>query len=181
MNVQKPLCVLGVMTTEKGLLIKDDMLKWLQPIYDVTIVEHEGSQFELPALLRAQELASDTNRPVLYLHTRGAVNEYPTTKRTHEMWRREFGDQFLKYQALVNLTHTPLVVAPYIDISYCHRYNGFIANPAAWRIAPLKPTQERHDYESIWKGVPGVQHIGTLMQYECNMINHIRTHLLNNF
>ena len=177
----KPLCVLGVMTTEKGMKIKKEMLAWLEPLYDVTVVEHDGSQFELPALLRAKELSFIHARPVLYLHTRGAVNEYITTAATHRMWRKEFGEQRLKYQAIVNLTNHPTVVAPYIDKSYCHRYNGFIANAAAWHIATLAPTEERHDYESIWRDKQGVQHIGTLLQYEDTRIEEIRWHLRNNF
>lgn len=42
----KPLCVLGIVDSEKGREIASEMLEWLEPIYDVHKVYHDGSLFE---------------------------------------------------------------------------------------------------------------------------------------
>ena len=37
MNKRK--CILGVLKSEEGLKIKEEMLSWLSPLYDVELVE----------------------------------------------------------------------------------------------------------------------------------------------
>jgi hypothetical protein len=53
------------MTTEKGLLIANEMRQWLCNVYDVHEVVHDGSLYELPALLEAQRISRETGEPVL--------------------------------------------------------------------------------------------------------------------
>jgi len=42
----KPLCVIGIVNNERGLKIAEEMLDWLNPIYEVHKVYHDGSKFE---------------------------------------------------------------------------------------------------------------------------------------
>lgn len=175
----KPICVLGVMTNERGVAIAQRMHEWLIP-YEVHEVLHDGTAFERPALLEAQRIARETRRPVLYLHTRGAVNVYNTTEWTHRMWRHEFGDQWRKYQLLAQ-SERPAVFAPFVDWDCYTRYNGFIANAAAWDKAPLPAYKDRHDYEHIWETVPDVDVIGTLIHKPDGAIKEIREYLRINF
>lgn len=179
MNEGKPICVLGVMTNERGLMIAKQMREWLIP-YDVHDVLHDGTQFEYPALKEAKRLACLYNAPVLYLHTRGAVNVYTTTAQTHKMWRREFGEQWRKYQLLVK-TDRPAVFAPFVDWDSYTRYNGFIANAAAWKRAKIEKCDERHEYEHIWDIDPEVDVIGTLIHKPDHAIKEIREYLQVNF
>lgn len=167
----KPLCVLGVLGNEKGNKIMSDMLQWLLPVYHVHICTHDGSRFELPALQEAKRVALEYDVPVLYIHTRGAVNEWPTTAPTHRMWRREFGDQWRKYFTLAS-ADAPLVVAPFVDAAKTTRYNGFVANPAAWAKVDLQPTADRMDYERLWRGMD-VPVIGTLLHAEESRLKEI--------
>lgn len=175
----KPLCVLGVLDTEKGLEIANAMLTWLSPPYDVRVVFHDGTQFELPALKEAQRISMETGQPVLYLHTRGAVNTWRTTAPTHKMWCEEFGVQWRKYQQLVD-DPRPTIACPFADANGEHRYNGFIANAAAWAMADLQPSDDRMVYEHIWRG-KDVRLIGTLIQSDVNDVKKIRQYLYRNY
>lgn len=177
-NQNKPLCVLGTMNNEKGLRIAAELRAWLCPVYDVHEVMHDGSAFELPALKRAQELSIQTREPVLYIHTRGAVNTYPTTIPTRKMWREEFGVQWQKYFTLAR-TDTPLVVCPFVDDDGETRYNGFVANTAAWELIDLKPSADRMIYERLWRGRGCV--VGLLIHSPHNDIKKVRQYLYNNY
>lgn len=179
MNRVKPICVLGVLGNERGNAIMADMLKWLLPIYKMHICVHDGTQFELPALKYAQKVAADTHAPVLYLHTRGAVNVWRTTQPTHNMWREEFGVQWRKYQQLVD-DPRPTIACPFADAKGVHRYNGFVANAAAWALADLRPSDDRMVYEHLWRG-QDVRLIGTLIQSDVNDVKKIRKYLYCNY
>lgn len=175
----KPICVLGVMTTQKGLQIANEMTEWISPIYDVQTVFHKGTQFELPALQYAKAVAVREGLPVLYLHTRGAVNTYETTVPTRKMWREEFGEQYLKYQALASCGQAA-VFAPFVDWGGITRYNGFIATAEAWDKVELKPSDDRHYYERIWRDTD-VAVIGTLIHSQERAIEKIRKFLMTNY
>ena len=153
-NTRKPLCVLGVLDTEKGNAIAKDMLEWLCPLFTVHVVRHDGSLFEQPALRYMQELCKKTNRPCLYLHTRGAVHEHKTTVHTHEMWRQEFR-HIDEYMAMVKGSK-PQVVCPLSGPNGETWYNGFVANAAAMRAIPdIEPNDDRYFFEwRMFKDVP---------------------------
>ena len=138
-------------------------------------VYHNGKQFELPALREAQRLAIERNEPVLYIHTRGAVNTWRTTIPTRRMWREEFGRQWRKYFTLAD-RHEPLVVCPFVDKDKETRYNGFVANPAAWAALNVQPTQDRMDYERLWAKTD-VPVIGLLLTRDDYAIKDIRKYL----
>ena len=175
----RPICVLGILDTKKGVEIANAMERWLCRVYDVHEVLHDGSQFELPALKRAKEIACLYRVPVLYLHTRGAVNVWRTTAPTHKMWCEEFGVQWRKYQQLVDDAR-PTIACPFADANGEHRYNGFIANAAAWAMADLQPSDDRMVYEHIWRG-KDVRLIGTLIQSDVNDVKKIRQYLYRNY
>ena len=167
------------MKNPAGLEIAKEMRRWLYEVYDVREVEHDGSQFELPALQMAQTLSLKNDVPVLYVHTRGAVNVYPTTRPTHNCWRDQFGRQWRKYFALAK-TDTPRVLCPFVDYDRETRYNGFVANPAAWRQIELKPTRDRFDYERLWIN-KDCEVIGLLIHSDVWDIKRIRKYLERNY
>ena len=175
----RPICVLGILDTKKGVEIANAMERWLCRVYDVHEVLHDGTQFELPALKRAKEIACFYRVPVLYLHTRGAVNVWRTTAPTHKMWCEEFGVQWRKYQQLVD-DPRPTIACPFVDAYGEHRYNGFVANAAAWDMADLQPSDDRMVYEHIWRG-KDVRLIGTLIQSDDNDVKKIRQYLYRNY
>ncbi len=174
----RPLCVLGTMANENGLKIAAELRKWLSPVYTVHEVIHDGSAFEYTALKKAQELSIQTREPVLYIHTRGAVNVYPTTIPTRKMWREEFGTQWQKYYALAR-TEAPRVLCPFVDDGGITRYNGFVANTAAWETIDLRPCADRMRYERLWQGRGCT--FGLLIHSEQNDIKKIRKFLQINY
>lgn len=175
---RKPLCVFGVMNNANGVRIAAEMLTWLRMVYDVTIIEHDGSQFEYPALKAAQELSISTGQPVLYIHTRGAVNVWRTTIPTREMWKDQFCCQWKKYFDLT-ACREPRVLCPFVDDDGETRYNGFVANTAAWQMVDLKPSADRMVYERLWRGKGCVY--GLLIHSTQNDIKKVRKYLYDNY
>lgn len=133
MNKRK--CVLGVLKSEEGLKIKEEMLSWLSPLYDVICVEQEapGELFEYPAIKMACDISENTYQPVLYIHTKGAGNPRPQQAWLRTFWKGEFADHIDLYFDKVN-TLSPTVAAPFVSKTnkICW-YNGFVMNPAAAR------------------------------------------------
>lgn len=175
----RPICVFGIMDTPKGQTIADEMRPWLKQHYQLIEVWHDGSQFELPALQEAKRLSLQFNVPVLYIHTRGAVNEWRTTIPTRKMWAYEFGVQWRKYFDIAR-SSMPTVVCPFTDYDRETRYNGFVANPLAWRVANLYPSMDRMVYERLWCKEPSVRVLGTLIDGNAD-IKTIRKFLLLNY
>ena len=176
---QRPLCVLGILNNPNGQAIAQEMRAWLEPVYGLCEVWHDGSQFELPALTRAKQLSLQLNVPVLYLHTRGAVNTWRTTIPTRKMWAYEFGVQWRKYFDIARCNEA-CVVCPFTDYDKETRYNGFVANPLAWRVANLVPSTDRMYYERLWCKEPSVRVLGTLID-GCADIKTIRKYLYTNY
>ena len=183
-NTTRPAVVLGVLDTPKGREIGERMQEWLQRsgYKDVHVYRHDGKRYEYPALKYAQEYAAETGKPVMYLHTRGAVNTWETTEQTHRMWRHEFGDLAGFYATLINAHHGACVVAPFVDNSGTHRYNGFIANAEAWKRANIPArVEDRHEYEHLWRGVVGVAQMGVCIHASENKIKEIREYLSEHY
>lgn len=174
-----PICVLGVIDTPEGRRIANEMKLWMSPVFEIFEVDHDGTQYELPALLSAKAISEATGEPVLYLHTRGACNVHRTTGPTHRMWREEFGRQWRKYFTLAQIAD-PLVVAPFVDNNKTTRYNGFVANPAAWAAINIEPKADRMEFEHLWRGTV-VDVLGLLINRDERDIQGIRTYLYNNF
>ena len=128
--VKKHRCVLGVLKTQQGLKIKDEMLTWLSKYYDVITVEQEapGELFELPGLAMAAELCYITHEPVLYLHTKGAAMQNNAQPMVRKCWEIEFGENRETYFELVN-TDRPTVAAPLVaKKNHVCWFNGFVMN-----------------------------------------------------
>lgn len=51
------IAVLGVLKTQEGLRVKEEMLEWMRPVFDVLTVEQEapGALYEYPALVDTDE------------------------------------------------------------------------------------------------------------------------------
>ena len=85
-------CVLGCLRNERGLQIRDEMLKWIQLKYQTWIVyqDYPGSLYEYPALKVAQEISLSSKKPVLYLHTKGVFNDNPSQYIVRALWWQTF-------------------------------------------------------------------------------------------
>lgn len=176
----KPLCVLGVLDTPKGNEIKDKMLEWLRPIYEVCVVYHDGTAFEYPALRFMQSLLMRENRPCLYIHTRGAVNRWNTTDATHRMWREQFGTNFGTYFSLVNVDY-PAVACPFSGSDKKTWYNGFVANQKAMaEIGTITPHEDRMYFENMFANT-AVNVKGVLVDYGTGNPNTARQYLLEHY
>lgn len=155
------LCVLGALDTERGHEIAAQMLQWLEPLYSVYVVWHGPETFEYEPLQFAKNLSCmHQHAPVLYLHTRGAVNVHKTTEPTHRMWREQFGERAGLYFHVAENRH-PLVVCPFTGSKGITWYNGFVANGAAWRQITIPKPSDRMKYERLFCG-SGIPVIGLL-------------------
>jgi hypothetical protein len=176
----RPICVFGVLLTDEGKKIKAEMLEWLEPIYEVHLIEQEppGKLFEYPAIKEAIELSIERNLPVLYIHTKGAGNPvrgtapcpaYPVGYRAidcmpsnrcnedwqgcvRNMWKHEFTENRDKYFEAVNVDHS-MVACPYHSKNNRITWqNAFVMNPQA--AVEVKETfiqtTNRYYYECIF-------------------------------
>ena len=163
MNKRK--CVLGVLKTELGLKIKEEMLAWLEPVYDVTLVEvnpPNDIEFELPFIKKACEVAIESNEPVLYLHTKGAAMQNSAQPRVRNFWRIEFGKNADTYfNSLLN--DTASVSAPIVGTEkpVCW-FNGYVMNVQAAKaiLNTLSPHTDRYWFEQSLLGEAGVKTVG---------------------
>lgn len=127
-------CVLGVLKTEEGLRIKEEMLAWLKPVYDVTLMEVDPPndiEFELPFIKKACEVSIESNEPVLYLHTKGAAMQNNAQALVREFWHKIFtneADSYFKYVDTVEPTCSSPIVSKEKHTCW---FNGFILNVAA--------------------------------------------------
>lgn len=125
-------CVLGVLKTEEGLRIKEEMLSWLEPFYDVETVEVDPPndvEFELPFIKRACEVALENRESVLYLHTKGAAMPNRAQPIVREMWKRIFTEKRDDYFRIADDREDTAVIAPFAarERKICW-YNGFVMN-----------------------------------------------------
>ena len=155
-TLSHPLCVLGCIDTLEGREIAGEMLCWLKWYYDVHEVWHDGTLYEQPALRYAQDLSKLTGQPVLYLHTKGACNHVHRSRLIRKLWRREFVRNMGRYGNAI-LGDAPAVACPFTGADRFTRYNGFIANAAAWAaIPPIEPNADRAVFEWLWRDTPEV-------------------------
>lgn len=184
----KNLCVLGVLLTKEGKKIKQEMLNWLNPEYNVMCIEQEppGKQFEYPAIKYAAKLAVDINKPVLYIHTKGAANPIPNwavrmmnkdfnvpstakpedcQKVIRNLWKNEFtGERVKEYFKKCN-TNNPTVCCPYTGKEKWTWWNAWIINPTAaeFLLKNLKQTDYRWYYERVFSNIKEINVIGMRM------------------
>lgn len=184
----KNLAVLGVLLTDDGKKIKDEQLSWLNTEFDVTCIEQEppGKEFEYPAIKYTAELSVNTNKPVLYIHTKGAANPIPgwsarmmnkkfnvpssarpedCQKVIRNLWENEFtGERLEEYISNCN-TDKPTVCCPYTGKEKWTWWNAWIINPSAAKIllTKLKQTDYRWYYERIFADIKEISVIGMRM------------------
>ena len=128
-------CVMGVLRTENGLKIKQRISRYLNPRFSIFYVEQDppGTLFEYPAILFALKLATDVNKPVLYIHTKGAADPHHMWYQTpvKKLWEREFGTDKVVSTYTRACTDTPTVICPIAGSAKQTWWNGMIINPAA--------------------------------------------------
>jgi len=158
-------CVLGVLKTELGLKIKEEMLAWLSPLYDVETIEVDppnNQLFELPFIKRACEVSVETNEPVLYLHTKGAAMPNNCQPIVRAMWEDAFTIHADVYFSAVD---QPFATAssPFVNsLTGTCWYNGFVMNPAAAKniLNILTPHPNRYWFETGMLAEAGVRVTG---------------------
>ena len=154
LDENKPSCVVGVLTTENGKVIADELYEMLNPKYNVYKVEQEppGREFEYPAINFAIDLCKTKKlKQVLYLHTKGAVYSRPIAKQVRQgLWKQEFVDNIDWYLTTCD-TDKPTVACPATNNSGTTWYNGFFINLPACEIVTLKKELcNRYYYEHIF-------------------------------
>jgi len=165
MNKRK--CVLGVLKTEAGLKIKEEMLSWLSPIYDVITVEVDPPndiEFELPFIKKACEVSIESNEPVLYLHTKGAAMQNNAQPIVRNMWKHEFGVNHETYFNMVNINEpccASIIASAKNKICW---YNGFVLNNLAAKqiLKILTPHTDRYWFEQQMLAEANVKVIGNI-------------------
>lgn len=98
------LCVLGVLTTDAGVEIEKEMVNILQKHYHIieVIQNAPGVLYEYPALKYAQKLVSETNKPCLYVHTKGAASINYIQPHVRMLWYTQFVNHKNEYFKLVD-------------------------------------------------------------------------------
>lgn len=195
------LAVLGVLKNETGLMIKKEMLSWMEKEHDVLCIEQEppGILFEYPAIYTALKLSIEMEEPVLYLHTKGAGNkiphnykiammssdiDYPKSAIPEDcqrivrlMWKKEFsGERIKKYLDILN-TQDPYIVCPFAGPNRVTWQNGWIINPAAAKIAIKKfhKSDNRYYFENFLQEMPEIDLYGMLLNdFDWNEKSHKR-------
>lgn len=148
------ICVLGVLKTEEGLRVKDEMLHWLRPVHNVYAVEQEapGALYEFPAMALAFEMCHKAQAPVLYIHTKGAANPHMVQGMVRKMWQGEFGNQqkMKEYLDLVQ-TDEPRLACPVMGDDSQTWFNAFVINPAAASVLrdTVRPSADRYFFECV--------------------------------
>lgn len=159
-----------------GLDIEAELKNAFSEKYDVIVVRHDGKRFEGDGIEFAIKLSIDTNMPVLYIHTKGAINnrkivnvkmfckkhdikdirpenikERSIPKYVRNMWKNEFIYNMDKYVDSMDMK-VPMVVCPYTGSKKITWLNGFIINPLAAK--ELKKTfhmdRNRFYYEQMF-------------------------------
>lgn len=159
----KTLCVFGVLNTQRGNEIAEEMLSWLTVDYDVDLILHDGSDFEYPAMKYAFDKSAHNNEPVLYVHSKGAFNKSYIADCTRKLWRKEFVDNKEWYINCVSV-NTPKIACPFTGKKKTTWLNGFIANSEASAILRnLSKTRNRYYYETLPFHHKGVAVEGRIM------------------
>ena len=148
------ICVLGVLKTEEGLRVKEEMLQWLRPVHNVYAVEQEapGALYEFPAMALAFEMCHKAQTPVLYIHTKGAANPHMVQGMVRKMWQGEFGnpEKAKEYLKLVDGVE-PRLAAPVVGDDSQTWFNAFVMNPAAAAVLrdTVRPSADRYFFERV--------------------------------
>lgn len=151
------LCVLGCLLTEAGEAIKREMIEQFRKKYDIIAVNQEppGKFYEFPALSFAQIVSIKSDKPVLYVHTKGAghsQNVYNQAK-CRKMWYDEFINHYDEYINYLTV-HSDEVMCPFTGSTKYTWINGFMAGVTAWKNVKIQQTVDRFYYEYIFRDYP---------------------------
>lgn len=154
-NIAGRLCVYNCLDTPRGLEIAAEMLSWLEPLYRVHVVHHDGSRFEYWGIKYLKELVERTGQPCLYLHTKGACNKPARSMLVRRMWRCEFGDEdrAKMYFDVVDCERS-VIACPIGEPRKIPSYNGFVVNKAACEAFEVGFNGDRLLYEQMWRDKP---------------------------
>ena len=141
------LAVMGVLKTQKGLLIKDRISRYLIPRFDILYIEQEppGVLFEYPGIKYSLQLAIDMDEPVLYIHTKGASDPNHMWYQTpvKKLWEQEFGSKKVEISYQKVCCDQATIICPIAGTNNETWWNGMIINPAAAKI--ILPTLKSPD------------------------------------
>lgn len=161
------LAVMGVLKTEKGLIIKEKITKYLKPRFDILYIEQDppGKLFEYPAIKYALQLAIETNEPVLYIHTKGAADPCHAWYQTpvKKLWEKEFGTEKVEETYKRVCCEEPTVICPIAGSANQTWWNGMIINTAAAKLLmkTFHYDRNRYYYEFNMCNVPGMKVISS--------------------
>ena len=176
-------CVFGVLKTPIGLKIKDEMLEWLYPLFEVFTVEQEppGTLFEYPAINLVLHMCVETNEPIMYIHTKGAANVNINNTNVRYAWKDQYENHLQDYLNAINIKK-PLVVCPWTGPKKTTWFNSWIITPLAASIL-LKTfhiDKNRFYYESMFKNQPKIEVKGILANDCEHPIDVIETYKAKN-
>ena len=146
------IAVIGCLKTDKGMIILKELLSWVPNKFHTYIVYQDppGNLYEYPAMKWAKDVAKLFNKPVMYIHTKGAVYT-----RVENNWvRASWKDFYLNHFEWINKTisNNNTVYCLYTGKTKIPWFNSFIATPDAWEKAKIIQTTDRWYYEQgIWK------------------------------
>lgn len=165
------ICIFGILDNDIGRDIRDEMKQWLEEKYDIVMVyqDNPGLLYEYPALIMAQFISIYMNKPVLYIHTKGAWNIYGngySQVAVRNLWKHEFNSNYDWYHSIMcNGATDGAVVALPFSPSAKHAttfFNGFVGNTHAWNsVGTIYKLDNRFYYENIFAGA------------ECKLIGHL--------
>lgn len=164
------LCVMGVLKTEKGLVIKEKITNYLKKNFEILYIEQDppGKLFEYPAIKFALKMAIEMNEPVLYIHTKGAADPHNMWYQTpvKKLWEQEFGTDKVKDSYNKVCCDKPTIICPIAGSKKQTWWNGFIINPlaAAEIIKTFHFDTNRFYYEFDMCNVPNVDVISSAVE-----------------
>lgn len=171
----KTYCVFGCLLSDEGIKIKDEMLSWLIPNYDVISVEQElpGKLYEYPAIKYLVDLSKNTNELVLYVHTKGAANKGIIQEKIRKMWNYEFVDKKEYYiNKFNNHINDAIILCPFTGEDKNTWFNGFYMTPtAAKKTQNLSSNNKRHYWEAMYKDNDKIKIIGRVFNNISNIKN----------
>jgi hypothetical protein len=194
------ICVFGCLDNKEGMSIYKEMMTWLNKEHEIIEIHQEppGKEFEYPAIKCAIETSIKSNKPILYLHTKGAGNpipsyykermmsddvNYPSEAKPEDcqrivrmMWKHEFTGERLKvYLNTVN-KNEPIVACPLTGKEKLTWQNGWIINSLAAKelLKSFHKDENRYYYECMFQNT-NIKVKG-LISEDCNLsdIHHAK-------
>lgn len=145
------ICVIGCLFNENGKKILNELLSWTTLKYHTYIVYQKmpGNLYEYPALKFAKDISKLYNKPVLYIHTKGAYYNRKESPYIRNIWKELFYSRYNYCYEKIKDSNT--LCCPYTGKTKIPWYNGFIASTSAWDSIDLKYNANRFYYEDrLW-------------------------------